>query len=134
MENNKAGEHTQGEWRVEEHIEEDGLPKYDIMQGDVCYGSFITKFNAYAELGRIVEKGTLVTVNRDKEKIEKRIKEIKNDERLTYKSATVFSNAPLALIQLQLSSELNALEWALGLPQSKMPLPKKEAIKQAKGE
>ncbi len=114
-------------FRIDECIEEDG-PKYDIMEGDNCHGSFITKKEAYAQLGRIIEQGTFATVNRNREKIEDRIKEIKKDERLTYAPATVFSNAPLALTQLQLATELNALEWALALPLSKMPLPKTKEV------
>jgi len=54
----------------------------------------------------------------------KKIAEIKADERLSYPSATVFANAPLALIQMSMKAELNALEWVLGLPLSTFPLKK----------
>lgn len=54
-----------------------------------------------------------------------RINRIKEDERLSYPVATVFANAPLALIQVQLLSELNALENVIGMPLSNIPLKKK---------
>lgn len=46
----------------------------------------------------------------------KRIKEIKSDERLSYESADIFSNAPLALIQLSMKTELHTLEKVLQIP------------------
>lgn len=52
----------------------------------------------------------------DKSQIEERIKAILADDRLTYKTASVFENAPLALVQLSLTTELNTLERVLGLP------------------
>ena len=48
--------------------------------------------------------------------IQKRIDEILADERLSYKSATVFENAPLALIQLSLEVELHTLQNILEVP------------------
>ena len=48
-----------------------------------------------------------------REEIEKRIAELKADERLGYPPANVFTNAPLALIQVALKSELMALNWVL---------------------
>lgn len=42
--------------------------------------------------------------------ISERLNEIKSDERLSYPTATVFENAPLALIQLGLESRINELE------------------------
>lgn len=59
------------------------------------------------------------------------LNELKSDERLTYKSADIFGNAPLALIQLGLENRVNTLEWVLGLPMSKFPLPKKQNKKEA---
>lgn len=56
------------------------------------------------------------------EEIQKRIDEIKADERLSYPTATVFVNAPLALIQYGLTTELYALEKVLGLPYTKIPI------------
>jgi len=50
---------------------------------------------------------------RSKKDIEKKIEELQEDERLGYPNATVFSNAPLALIQLSLKAKLDALNWAL---------------------
>jgi len=48
-----------------------------------------------------------------REEIEKRIAELKADERLSYPPANVFTNAPLALIQVALKNELMALNWVL---------------------
>ncbi len=45
-----------------------------------------------------------------KEFLEVEIAEIESDERHHYPSANVFSNAPLALIQLDMSSRLNTLK------------------------
>lgn len=50
--------------------------------------------------------------------------ELKADERNYYPIATVFVNAPLALIQLGLSTRINLLEDLLNLPLSKFPLTK----------
>ena len=58
--------------------------------------------------------------------ITEKLNELKSDERLTYKAATVFENAPLALIQLEMETKIHTLEWILGLPLSKFPLPKKK--------
>ena len=49
--------------------------------------------------------------------IRARIKELKADDRYAKKgkrAATVFENAPLALMQMGWESEVKALEWALG--------------------
>jgi hypothetical protein len=54
--------------------------------------------------------------------IETRIAEIKADERLSYGTATVFVNAPLALIQLGLTTELHTLERVLGIPVTPVPI------------
>lgn len=50
------------------------------------------------------------------EDILKRLIEIEKDEILWYPVANVFSNAPLALIQVSLSSEAKTLRQVLGLP------------------
>ncbi len=50
------------------------------------------------------------------EQIQKRIDEILADERLSYKAATVFENAPLALIQLEMEIELHTLQMVLEVP------------------
>ena len=50
----------------------------------------------------------------DKEQINARINEILADERISYKPADIFSNAPLALIQLSLEVELHTLQKVLG--------------------
>ena len=56
--------------------------------------------------------------------IEIRITEIKADERLAYPTATVFVNAPLALIQMSMSTELHTLERVLELPLTQIPIKK----------
>ena len=50
------------------------------------------------------------------------LEELKKDERNYYPRATVFANAPLALIQIGLSTKINTLESVLGLPLSTFPL------------
>lgn len=50
------------------------------------------------------------------EQIKARINEILADERMSYKSANVFSNAPLALIQFGMETELHTLQKVLGVP------------------
>lgn len=45
--------------------------------------------------------------------IRRRIKELELDERIHYPPASVFSNAPLAITQTSLTSELKALYFAL---------------------
>lgn len=54
--------------------------------------------------------------------IRDRLEELKQDPRNYYPLAEIFSNAPLALIQLDISSNIHALEFALDLPLSKFPL------------
>lgn len=56
------------------------------------------------------------------ERIKDRIAIIKMDERLYYPSANVFTNAPLAIIQIGLTTELNTLERVIGIEPSKVPL------------
>lgn len=43
-----------------------------------------------------------------------RLKAIDADERYHYKAATVFENAPLALIQLEMETEARIIAWVLG--------------------
>jgi hypothetical protein len=45
-----------------------------------------------------------------------KLKTIEADERLYYRPATVFENAPLALIQSELETWCAALRWVLGMP------------------
>lgn len=51
----------------------------------------------------------------DKDQIEERIEEILDDERMSYKSATIFENAPLAMIQYAMQIELHTLQKVLGV-------------------
>jgi hypothetical protein len=62
----------------------------------------------------------------NEEQIKARINEILADERLSYKTATVFANAPLALIQWGLETELHTLEKVLGLPKTDIKKLRKE--------
>ena len=58
------------------------------------------------------------------EKIREKLEELKSDERMYYPTANVFSNSPLALIQMGIGAEINALEEVLQLPRSIFPLKK----------
>ncbi len=57
-----------------------------------------------------------------KSQISSRITERLADERLAYKTATVFGNAPLALIQLSLQVELHTLQRVLGVDTTNISL------------
>lgn len=48
-----------------------------------------------------------------KDQIREKIKELESDERLSYPVATVVENAPLALIQLSLETQIGMLKWVL---------------------
>ncbi len=50
---------------------------------------------------------------KNKEQIEEEIKKIESDERLSYPTATIDINAPLALIQLEMETKLKVLKWVL---------------------
>ena len=50
---------------------------------------------------------------KSKDQIEERIAEILKDERLSYKTATISVNTPLALIQYGLEVELHTLQKVL---------------------
>jgi len=59
------------------------------------------------------------------QEIKDRISEIKKDDRLTYPTATVFGNAPLALVQITLTTELHTLERVIGCKKlTKVPIKK----------
>jgi hypothetical protein len=49
------------------------------------------------------------------QQIRARLAVIDDDERYHYAPATVFENAPLALIQTTLETEAQALAWVLGI-------------------
>jgi hypothetical protein len=51
-----------------------------------------------------------------KPEIQKMLKEVEEDERLYYPAADVFSNAPLALIQVGLANRSDVLRDVLGMP------------------
>ena len=48
------------------------------------------------------------------EEIKARLQKVCSDERLSYPTATIFENAPLAMIQLALETERHILQWVLG--------------------
>lgn len=47
------------------------------------------------------------------EEIKERLKELEGDERLGYPTASIQINAPLALIQLSLGTQVDILKWVL---------------------
>jgi hypothetical protein len=52
--------------------------------------------------------------------IRERINWLKSDERVKYPPANLFSNGPLALVQVDIKAQISALEWALdSLPSRK---------------
>lgn len=57
-------------------------------------------------------------------KMKKKLEKLKSDKRNYYPIASVQINAPLALIQISLASQINLLESLLGLSESKFPLTK----------
>lgn len=58
----------------------------------------------------------------NKARIEDRITVLKMDERLHMADAQIQINAPLAIIQVALKTELNTLERVMGYTPSKFPL------------
>ena len=59
--------------------------------------------------------------------IKKKLEELMSDERMSYETATVFENAPLALIQMGMGAQINTYEEILELPLSRFPLKKKKS-------
>lgn len=53
---------------------------------------------------------------RTEAEIRKKLAEVESDDRLGYRTATTFENAPLALIQLGLETEVATLKWILEDP------------------
>lgn len=58
------------------------------------------------------ENGGIIQMKNEK-KIKEKLEELKKDERVNYPPANVFSNAPLALIQVELDAKIKTLEWVL---------------------
>lgn len=52
--------------------------------------------------------------------IRSEIDKINKDERFHYPIANVFSNSPLALIQLEMETKYDTLHWVLGEPSPKI--------------
>lgn len=48
-----------------------------------------------------------------RKQVEERLETLKDDKRLEYESASVDTNAPLALVQTNLKAKVSALEFAL---------------------
>ena len=53
---------------------------------------------------------------REEKQIRERLASVESDGRLRQPIATVFENAPLALIQLEMETESRVLRWALKMP------------------
>jgi hypothetical protein len=56
---------------------------------------------------------------RSEKEIKDKIKELESDERLNYVCATIFENAPLALVQLELETKISTLYWVLDINNKK---------------
>jgi hypothetical protein len=67
------------------------------------------------EVINIVVQIVLARDQQIKDLIEKMIKAITDDKRYHYKTATVFGNAPLALIQTAMEAEVQALTEVINL-------------------
>lgn len=50
---------------------------------------------------------------KNEKEVKKKLKKIESDERLSYPTATIVENAPLALIQLELEMKRDTLKWVL---------------------
>lgn len=48
-----------------------------------------------------------------KDEIERYLQKVLEDERLSYPSADIWTNAPLALVQLELETKRDVLKWVL---------------------
>ncbi len=59
-----------------------------------------------------IMKGERSKMKSEKE-IRKQLKKIESDKRLSYPTATIVENAPLALIQLELEMKRDTLKWVL---------------------
>lgn len=69
----------------------------------------------YAVLYHQEKTKSINTVGMTNDQIEARINEILSDERMSYNTANIFSNAPLALIQHGMTVELHTLQRVLGV-------------------
>lgn len=49
-----------------------------------------------------------------KEEIVKKVNKLLSDERMQKPPQDIFSNAPLALIQVEIANKIHALNWVLG--------------------
>lgn len=81
----------------------------------------------FSKLAEHMNPGLNIDFEVMKADMEKELKELKSDGRLSYPDASVMINAPLALIQVDLKARIHTLEKHLKLPSSKFPL---ERIKQ----
>lgn len=92
--------------------------KIEVLQANLSLMQTISSKKSYSKLfpeAAGLGYETEVLLN----KIRKRVDEIRGDERLSYATADIFTNAPLALIQISMEMELHTLETILGVPLTK---------------
>ena len=109
--------------------------KTDIQNQIAIYTDRLNtlKVNHYNERHTLTDEGTrsfdeqiimtaefIQVLKKQKNEIQARIDEILADERMSYKSATVFANAPLAMIQWAFETELHTLQKVLGVELTKI--------------
>lgn len=98
---------------LKKHIENyDGQPVKDLEQDYGVFAAISKKLNPEIDLEVM------------KARMEEELKELKADERMYYPSASVVTNAPLALVQTSMEAKINLLERMLELPVSTFPLTK----------
>ncbi len=112
------------------------LRKHNSSKGVVCAGSWkspdrirfelglkeksIGELTAIIQLGKEYERIDVTNeirrrLKHGKSAIQKKLDEVQADERLSYPTATIAENAPLALEQLTLETWRSALRWVLKL-------------------
>lgn len=96
-----------------------------IPVGKSLVGTVYKRSKDVRPIGRFSDEPAPKTVLKSPAELLAKLKELKTDQRMTYPHADIQINAPLALIQVDVSAKIHSLEWALGLPLSKFPLPKK---------
>lgn len=93
----------------------DQLKKVNVFEANIGFLNTISRRKSYSKL--FPEAPSLAQLNDDKQvEILQRIDEILKDERLSYPTATLVVNAPLALIQYGMEIELHTLQKIIGQP------------------
>jgi|GEM_PF-5181669 len=108
--------------------------KHNVSKGVVCGGSWrsprrilfetglreksIGELTAIIQLGKEYERIDVTNeirrrLSAGRKAVQKKLDEVLADERLSYPSATIVENAPLALEQLTLETWRSALRWVL---------------------